>query len=188
VTAVGALRKLPVAPMFEDFDDDVLVEVMLVDSVIDDRSSKALVMFIPHGDPREFGQAPLPPALVPASWFGGLMPVSIFLDIPTDAAALAPSWESDVDGVAHTDEIKAGLGEELAARWRANKRPIATTKAYVARCFRLAPPNLLSIGLDAVEALETGRFSKAARSRIATFCELMSRHLDSLQAGSEKPE
>ena len=59
--------------MFEDFDDDVLVEVMLVDSVIDDRSSKALVMFFPHGDPRECGQVPLPPALVPASWFGGLM-------------------------------------------------------------------------------------------------------------------
>ena len=174
--------------MFEDFADDVLVEVMLVDSVIDDRGSKALVMFIPHGDPREFGQAPLQPALVPASWFGSLMPVSIFLDIPADASAISPEWDLENDDLQTADEIEPGLGEELAVRWRANKRPIATTRAYIARCFRLAPPHLLSIGLDAIDALEEERFPKAARGRIASFCELMSHHLKSVQNDSEKPE
>ena len=174
--------------MFEEFADDVLVEVMLVDSVIDDRGSKALVMFIPHGDPREFGQAPLQPALVPASWFGSLMPVSIFLDIPVDASAISSEYTLDIDNVESTDDIQQGLGEELAARWRANKRPVVATRAYVARCFRLAPPQLLSIGLDAIEALEEKRFTKAARARIASFCELISRHLSSLQSDSESPE
>lgn len=180
--------------MFEDFDDDVLVEVMLIDSIIDDRGGKAVVLFIPHGDPQHHGQAPLQPAFVPAKWFGELMPVSIFLDIPSDTSALTPDWDANFEETPDAQKIEPGLGEELASRWRANKRPVATTKAYVEMCFRLAPPQLLGIALDAVEALESGRFPKSARCRIATFCELMSRHLDSLrsaetlQAEPERPE
>lgn len=180
--------------MFEEFDDDVLVEVLLIDSIIDERGNKAVVMFIPHGDPQTQGQAPLQPAFVPARWFGELMPVSIFLDIPSDASALNPDWDISIEESPDAGMVKPGLGAELASRWRANKRPIATTKAYVEMCFRLAPPQLLGIALDAVEALESGRFPKAARCRIATFCELMSRHLDSLRTGEvlrtepEQPE
>jgi hypothetical protein len=167
--------------MFADMDDQMLVEVMLIDSMIDDRNTKALVMFIPHGDPCQVDQAELPPAVVPARWFSELMPMSIFLDIPEDASSISAPWNPD-DSVASSSvgEIKPGFGEELAARWRANKRPIATTVQYVVACHPHTPTHLLNFAYDAIEALQSGRFAKASRGRIATYCELMSRHLSSL--------
>jgi len=185
ITAVSALRKLPLAPMFADFADDMLVEVMLIDSIIDDRNTKALVMFIPHGDPCQIDQAELSPTVVPAHWFSELMPMSIFLDIPKDASALSPVWNApDVDPEVAIADIAPGLGEKLAARWRANKRPIATTLQYVVHCYPHTPAHLLNIAFDAIEALQSGSFSKASRCRIASYCELISRHLSSLSADS----
>jgi hypothetical protein len=175
--------------MFADLDDDMLVEVMLIDSIIDDRNTKALVMFIPHGDPCQIDQAELSPTVVPARWFSELMPMSIFLDIPDDASSLSPIGDATgVDPEVAIADITPGLGEELAARWRANKRPIATTLQYVVQCYPHTPAHLLNIAFDAIEALQSGSFSKASRGRIASYCELISRHLSSLSSGSGESE
>jgi hypothetical protein len=166
----------------------MLVEVMLIDSIIDDYNTKALVMFITHGDSGIAEQSELGPMLVPARWFSELMPMSIFLDIPSDASSISPVWNADNAQSPGSTPVTPGLGEQLAARWRANKRPIATTKEYVLKSYELAPAHLVSIGLDAIEALEFGRFNKAARGRIATYCELISRHIDSLNSAHKQAD
>ena len=187
---MSALRKLPVAHMFEDLDDETLVEVMLLESFIDDRNTKALVLFIPHGDTCNVDRDDIPPALVPGRWFSELMPMSIFLDIPEDASAISPVWDVNDGYAADASALVgvAGLGVDLASRWRANKRPVVTTKQFVATCHSLVPAHLLGIAFDAREALESGSFTKAARGRIATFCELMSRHLESLDQPASETE
>ena len=186
---MSALRKLPLARMFEDFDDGMLIEVVLLDFIVCDRNTKAVVLFIPHGDPCKVDTVDFEPVMVPGHWFSQLMPLSIFLDIPEDASALSPVWDPQEDGPGTpVESVKPGAGEELAVRWRANKRPIATTKDYFTQCYPHAPAHLLNIGLDAIEALASGRFTKASRGRIATFCELMSRHLSSLDSPTDQPE
>ena len=177
------------ADMFSELEDETLIEVTLLKSFIDDRSTKALVIFTPHGDPCRVDAPEFPPAFVPAKWFSDLMPMSIFLDIPDDASSLSTVWDGfDLASAEFEGELQPGEGDQLAARWRANKRPVETTKQYVARCYAITPPHLLGFAIDAIDALEGGRFNKAARNRIATYCELISHYIGVRDSGAEATE
>lgn len=160
--------------MVDQIPDETLVEVVLIDSAINDRSAVAFVVLVPHiageGSPTE----KIGPVLVPANWFTELLPMSIFLDIPDDASSIAPSFQTvDASDVLDIREILVERGRDLAVRWRTNRRPIVTTIEFVADTFELAPAHLLNIALDAVAALEERDFTKSGRSHIATYCELM---------------
>jgi len=72
--------------MFAKFPDETLFEVLLMSCNIGDRSMVALVQFVPHGNFDASAVVDLHPVLVPAEWFSELMPASLFLDIPNDAA------------------------------------------------------------------------------------------------------
>jgi len=174
----GALRELPIAPMFGLFPDETLFEVLLVQSSITERGAHALVSFVPHGDHDDEAAEDLRPVVVPAEWFLSLMPASIFMDIPDDAAAISPFGHA-------AEAVEAGLlatpspkdGTNLAARWRANGRPIATTLRFIANCLPLTPPHLVNFAMEAGTALESGSYTRKSREEIATYCELMAHHI-----------
>lgn len=185
VTAAAALRELPFAHIFELYPDDTLFEVILMSCAVLDESVAALVRFVPHGKPGtpEIGH----PVMVSAKWFAHLMPASIFMDIPDDAASISPlPAAAQRSGVSYRPA--PGRGAELAARWRARRRPTVTTIEYVEDCFPLTPSHLLPFALDAVEALESGSSSRAAREKIATYCELIDHHLASSVPQSDNTE
>ena len=160
--------------MVDQVPDETLVEVVLIDSAISDKSAVALVVLVPHipgeGAPTE----KIGPVLVPANWFTELLPMSIFLDIPDDASSITPAFKAvDASGVLDIRENLVERGRDLADRWRRNKRPVVTTIEFVTDTFELAPAHLLNIALDAVTALEERDFTKSGRNHIATYCELM---------------
>lgn len=165
--------------MVDGLPDETLVEVILLESMITDRGTSALVLLVPHvsGD---LSAEPMPPAIVPANWFSKLMPASLFMDIPDDISAIAPVLEVDPDR-AGLPAPSAQLGMELALRWRANGRPIATTVQFLADCYSVTPPHLFNQLLDVLEIFKERRFSKTNRGHIITFLELMSRRI----AGNE---
>lgn len=172
--------------MFAKFPDETLFEVLLVSCNIGERSMVALVQFIPHGDFDANAASDLHPVLVPAEWFSELMPASLFLNIPDDASEISPFAELmiDIDCDAASNP-SADFGTDLASRWRARRRPIATTFNFVMACLPVTPPHLLNFALDAADALASGSTSRENRERIATFCELIAHHLATHPRGDE---
>ena len=165
--------------MVDGLPDETLVEVILLESIITDRGASALVMLVPHIAGEQCDET-IPPAVVPANWFSKLMPASLFMDIPDDISSIAPVLEVDSDR-AGLPAPSAQLGMELALRWRANGRPIATTVQFVADCYAVTPPHLFNQLLDVLEIFKERRFNKTNRGHIITFLELMSRRI----AGNE---
>lgn len=160
--------------MVDEIPDETLVEVVLIDSAINDKSAVAVVVLVPHIAGSGASTEKLGPAFVPANWFTGLLPMSVFLDIPDDASSIAPAFEPiDASKLLETREILVQRGRDLAARWRNNKRPVVTTIEFVSDTFDLVPVHLLNIALDAVAALEGRDFTKSGRGHIATYCEFM---------------
>jgi len=172
--------------MFAKFPDETLFEVLLMSCNIGDRSMVALVQFVPHGSFDASAAVDLHPVLVPAEWFSELMPASLFLDIPNDAADISPFAELIIDIDCDPDSSpSAELGSDLASRWRARRRPIATTFNFVMACLPVTPPHLLNFALDAAEALASGSTARENREKIATFCELIAHHLSANSRGDE---
>lgn len=175
--------------MVEEIPDETLVEVLLIDSAINDRSAVALVVLVPHipgeGAPTE----KIGPVLVPANWFTELLPMSIFLDIPDDASSIAPAFEAvDISEINDIRSVLIERGRNLAVRWRDNRRPIVTTIEFVADCYELTPVHLLNFALDAVQALEDRNFTRVGRDHLATYCELMAAALADLPAEETQGE
>jgi hypothetical protein len=171
--------------MFTGFPDDTLFEVRYISSNIGDDAVAALVDFVPHGNFDPIACAALHPVVVPADWFTCLMPVSVFMDIPEDISEISPFSLLDVDPA--TDEEVARLmphfarlttlGNDLAARWRARRRPIVATREFFVDCLPLTPVHLYNVALDALEAFASGSTARANREKIATYCEVMAHHL-----------
>lgn len=164
--------------MFAKFSDETLFEVLLVSCNIGESSMVALVQFVPHGNYDADAADTLHPVLVPAEWFAALMPSSLFLNIPNDAAEISPYTELEIDVQCDSNPtVNPEHGTDLASRWRARRRPVVTTINFVMSCFPVTPPHLLNFALDAVDALSSGSLSKENREKIATFCELIAHHL-----------
>jgi hypothetical protein len=187
VTAAGALRDLPIAHFFQQLSDDTLIEVVLVSCTVTTNGATALVSFVPHGcHPNPLADLPL--ISVPADWFGELLPSSVFMDIPDDLSAITPTGVGLPNyGRPSVRPLQPEQGFELAARWRANKRPIVTTVSFIHECIGFTPAHLLNFALDACEALHLDKYDKSSRLAIATYCELIASHLiDSAQTPPPK--
>ncbi len=187
VTAAGALRDLPIAHFFQQLSDETLLEVVLVSCTVTAHGATALVSFVPHGcQPNPLADLPL--ISVPADWFGELLPSSVFMDIPDDLSTITPTGVGlSNHGLPSVQPTRPELGFELAARWRANKRPIVTTIAFIHECITFTPAHLLNFALDACEALHLEKYDRSSRLAIASFCELIANHLiDSAQTPPPK--
>jgi hypothetical protein len=189
ITAAAALRELPIAPIFSDFEDDVLFEVSLVSCSIESSFMKAYVLFSPRGADFAEHEYVCPPVMVPAHWFSALLPISIFLDIPNDVAILTPFLEEEFVSCSADDHANdSELGVTLAEKWRGNSRPVKTTIHYVARCMPHVPIQLMNLALDAQSALQRGSFTRSTRNSIALFCEMMTNHLLTAKTSSSPKE